>query len=116
GSVYSGNKSNVFESMFSNDRTNTSLISVKHSFKKLKSEVTGSFRLIDPLADMRSMGVLQPNNIRYELKSNHRITSRLNLGFNYRFDRNNIDNKDNRTAKVNVVGAQIGGKIGSFLN
>lgn len=115
-SVYSGNKSNVFESMFSNDRTNTSLISVKHSFKKLKSEVTGSFRLIDPLADMRSIGVLQPNNIRYELKSNHRITSRLNLGFNYRFDRNNIDNKDDRTAKVNVVGAQIGGKIGSFLN
>lgn len=115
-SVYSGNKSNVFESMFSNDRTNTSLISVKHSFKKLKSEVTGSFRLLDPLADMRSMGVLQPNNIRYELKSNHRITRRLNLGFNYRFDRNNIDNKGDRTAKVNVIGAQIGGKIGSFLN
>jgi hypothetical protein len=115
-SVYEGSRANVFESMFSSDRTNTSLLSVKQTFKKLKSEVTGSFRLIDPLADMRSLGVLQPNNIRYDLKTKHRITSRLNLGFNYRFDRNNIDNREKSTAKVNVVGVQLGGKIGTFLN
>lgn len=114
--VITGLRSNAWNSLFSKDRTNTGLFSIGHQFPILRTDVKASIRIIDPLADMRSLGVLQPNNIRYELKTNHRISSRLNLGFNYRHDRNNIDNKLDTTANLNLFGLQLGGSIGSLVS
>ncbi|MFT5779000.1 MAG: hypothetical protein ACI837_001957 [Crocinitomicaceae bacterium] len=115
-SLLDGTRSGPINSLFSNDHTNTGLIKWKQSLSKLRSEVTGSFRWIDTDADMASMGVLQSNNVRYEVRTNHAITSRIGVGFNYRADRNNVRNDSDTTLSLNVIGGQFNGKIGKKIS
>jgi hypothetical protein len=111
-----GTRKDPFSSLFSSDRTHTGLLKIHQPVRKIRSEFTGSIRWIDPQADVRSLGVLQPNNLRYELRSTHAITRRVRIGFNYRRDRNNVDNHSDSTLHLQVVGGQLNGRIGKRIS
>lgn len=107
---------NPFQSMFSDSRTHTALAKLVQPVKKLKSELSASVRWIDPKADMASLGVLQPNNLRYELSSKHRLFSNLNMGLMYRFDRNNLDNQLDSTLQFRMIGGNLNGRVTNWFN
>ncbi|MBL1281090.1 MAG: hypothetical protein COA33_012490 [Fluviicola sp.] len=111
-----GTRKSVVNSLFSNDRTNTGLVKIIQPIKRLKTRITASARWIDPSADMRSLGVLQPNNFRYELRSRHTITRRLNVGLNYRRDQNNVARTSDSTINLNIIGGEINGQIGRIIS
>lgn len=100
-----------FSSLFSTYRTHVGLIKVTQTIDKLKSTVSGSLRWIDPYADMASIGVLQPNNIRIELTTKHSISNNFSFGTNFRKDRNNIDNQLDSTMDILLVGGTLTGSI-----
>ncbi len=106
----------VINSLFSNQRTNTGLMKVTQYLPELRSEVSGSVRVIDPYADVRSFGAMQPDNIRYELRSIHKLMNGIRIGFNYRHDRNNIAHLSDTTISLNIVGGQLNGSIGKNIH
>ncbi|MBI1838661.1 MAG: hypothetical protein HYR91_15460 [Flavobacteriia bacterium] len=99
-----------FTTLFSSSRTHTGLLKIGQSIPKFRTYLSGAMRWIDPHADMASLGVLQPNNLRYELQSKHAILNNLDLGFTYRKDRNNIDNKLDSTIQLQMFGGNFTGK------
>ncbi len=109
-------RSGPLTSLFSNDRTNTSLLKVTQPFKLFRTVLTGSIRWLDPDADVKSLGVLQPNNLRYEVKSTHKLLNHLNFGLNYRLDRNNLDDRMDTTITLSIVGGKIDGAISKSLH
>jgi hypothetical protein len=98
-------------SLFSNYRTHLGIIKVTQSIQRIKTNVSGSMRWIDPHADMASIGVLQPNNIRVELTSKHSVSNNFSIGTNFRKDRNNVDNKLDSTLNLLLLGGNITGRI-----
>jgi hypothetical protein len=48
--------------------------------------------------------VLQPNNLRVELQSKHKITSGTQIGFTYRTDQNNVNRMLDTTKQVDMYG------------
>lgn len=98
-------------SLFSSYRTHVGLIKVTQSIQKLKTTLSGSFRWIDPYADMASIGVLQPNNIRLEITTKHSISNNFSFGTNFRKDRNNINNQLDSTMNLLLLGGTLTGRI-----
>jgi hypothetical protein len=92
------------KSLFSADRTHTGLFRINQQVNRLHSTFTASLRFLDANADMASMGVLQPNNLRLELQSKHKITSGTQIGFTYRTDQNNVNRMLDTTKQVNMYG------------
>lgn len=115
-SIVDSVRANAFSSVFSKDRTNTGLVRVSQSISKVRTNVQASLRWLDPLADTRSLGVLQPNNVRYEVRTNTRLPHNIRVGLNYRQDRNNVANWSDTTIQLNVIGGQINGQINKVLN
>lgn len=100
----------AFTTLFSTSRTNTGLLKIGQSISKFRTYLAGSIRWIDPRADMASIGVLQPNNLRYEFQSKHAVLNNLDIGFLYRQDKNNLDNKLDSTIQLQVFGGNFTGK------
>jgi hypothetical protein len=109
-------RTNTLSSLFSLDQTNTALLCATQNLSKLRTNVTSSIRWIDPYADVRSLGVLQPDNFRYEARSSTSLTQGIRLGLNYRHDRNNVWNQKDSTIRLNVIGGQLNGNIGKTLS
>lgn len=113
------------KSLFSSDRTHTGLLRVTQQFSRIHSSVTASLRFLDAQADMASMGILQPNNLRFELQTKHNLTAGTQLGFTYRTDQNNVNRLQDTTKQVDMYGVnaattllekiQISGQL-SYLN
>jgi hypothetical protein len=91
-------------SIFSDDRTNTALLRMTQQFQKIHSSFIGSMRFLDADADMASMGVLQPNNLRFELQTKHNLTAGTQLGLIYRSDQNNVNRSADTTKQVIMYG------------
>jgi hypothetical protein len=98
-------------SLFSTYRTHVGLIKVTQSIHKLKSTLSGSLRWIDPYADMASIGVLQPNNVRAEFTTKHTLTNNFTFGVNFRKDRNNVDNHLDSTLNLMLIGGTLTGRV-----
>lgn len=109
-------RSNVFQSLYSTDRTHTALCSVSQNFKKIRTVVQSSVRWIDPFADVRSLGVLQPDNARFEMKSTSHVSDGLSLGLSYRKDQNNLMGSHDTTAYLRVIGGQLNGTIATSIS
>ncbi len=103
-------------SLFSAYRTHVGLLKVTQSIQKLKTTLSGSLRWIDPKADMASIGVLQPNNVRAEFSTKHTISNGFSFGTNYRKDRNNIDNHLDSTVHLRLIGGTITGTVFNQLD
>ena len=110
------NDNNVVRSLFSSHRTNTGLVKITQNFPKVRSEISLSTRLIDPFADVRSFGAMQPDNLRYEIKTTHKLKSNLRIGFNYRNDQNNIANLSDSSISLTLLGTQLNGSVGSSFH
>lgn len=95
-------------------RTNCGLIKAEQRFVKFKSDISASWRWIDPLADTRNIGVLQADNARMEWQSKHQLLKRLQIAFLYRNDRNNLDKKKDSTLTINLTGAQLQTAISKY--
>jgi hypothetical protein len=104
-------RTGVFNSLYSNDRTNTTLLSLTQDLRKVRSTIQGSVRWIDPYADVRSLGVLQPDNLRYEFRTTTNVTNGIRIGLNYRHDQNNLISTKDTTVQLNVVGGQLNGTL-----
>lgn len=108
-------RSNVFQSLYSSDRTHTALCSVSQELKKIRTVVQSSVRWIDPYADVRSLGVLQPDNARFEMKTTSHVSDGLSLGLSYRKDQNNLMGNHDTTAHLRVIGGQLNGTIANKI-
>ncbi|TNF48832.1 MAG: hypothetical protein EP305_04475 [Bacteroidetes bacterium] len=104
-------RSGVLNSLYSSDRTNTSLFSITQNLKFIRSTIQGIIRWIDPYADVRSLGTLQPDNLRYEIKSTTIVTQGMRLGMNYRHDQNNLLSVKDTSVELNVLGGQLNGNL-----
>lgn len=103
-------------SLFSTDRTHTALARLTQQVKALRSSFIGTFRYLDAFADMASMGVLQPNNWRFEVQSRHALLASTSLGFTYRIDRNNLDGQQDTTRQVDLIGTNFSTSIKDKVN
>jgi hypothetical protein len=101
----------VFPSLFSVERTHLGMGSLTQEVKKLRTVVQGTIRWIDPYADVRSLGVLQPDHTRFEVKTTSHVSDGVRLGFNYRRDHNNLMRLKDTTAHLQVAGGQINGTL-----
>lgn len=97
-------------------RSTTSLIRLQQELPRLRTEVTATWRRIDPLADTRNMGVLQADNTQMELQTKHKLTSRFSMVFNYRDARNNLDKRQDTTLHIQLLGGQVNVSLGRLLN
>lgn len=95
------------KSLFSMDRTHTGLFRVSQQFSVIHSSVTASLRFLDAQADMASMGVLQPNNLRFEIQTKHNITAGTQLGLTFRSDQNNVNRLQDTTKQVDMYGMNV---------
>jgi len=109
-------KPTLFNTLFSSTRTNYGLVSFTQNFIKMRSRVTVSMRFIDPFANMTDFGIVQANNRRLELKSNHDISKKMSIGLNYREDRNNLDHNSDSTLLIVMYGTNISGEVFNKLN
>lgn len=102
---------NIFNSLFSEERTNAGLFKITQVFPLLKSSIEGSVRIIDPFSDVRSLGIVQNDNIQYQVRSTHKIAKGWVLGGIYRYVRNNLTQLQDSTARVNIVGFSLAGNL-----
>jgi predicted nucleic acid-binding Zn-ribbon protein len=105
-----------FTSLFSTYRSNTALLRFTQQIPGIRSSFSAQMRYLDAYADMASLGVLQPNNMRVELQSKHEITSGTKIGFNYRTDQNNVNHEADTTRKIDVFGMSLNSAWKNKLN
>lgn len=105
----------VLSSLFSNDRTHAALARVTQRFEKLKTQMITSVRWIDPFADTRSYGVVQPNHMRIETRTIHNVSRNFRFGLNYRQDRGNIALPSDSTSQLHVGGFFVDAVVGEHL-
>lgn len=106
-----GGASNVVSSLFSNDRTHAALLKYTQRIDKIKTRIETSIRWIDPFADTRSYGVVQPNHARFETRTIHQLSKKTRFGLNYRQDRGNIVFNTDSTSQLHVGGFFLDGQI-----
>jgi hypothetical protein len=97
-------RNSPFVSLFSSERTHTGLFRMTQQLTKIHSSIIASIRFLDADADMASMGVLQPNNLRFELQTKHNLTAGTQLGLIYRSDQNNVNRSADTTKQVTMYG------------
>lgn len=114
--IADGQRTGVMTSLFSNDRTNTSLVRITQQLEPIKTEVTATSRWIDPYADVRSIGVIQPNNQRHEIRTHTSLSKHVKFGLNYRRDANNTGRISDTTLQLDVIGGQANGQIVKGVN
>jgi hypothetical protein len=83
---------------------------------KIHSSIIASIRFLDSDADMASMGVLQPNNLRYEIQTRHKLSGSTQLGFIYRSDQDNVNQISDTTRKVAMYGMNINSVLFENIN
>ena len=115
GSLIDGSRSNVIHSVLSNNRTNIGLVGISKHVSLIRTNFHFSSRWIDPLADVRSLGVLQPNNTRYEFRTNTILPFGMRFELNYRRDQNNVANWSDTTTHLNLIGGQLKGKFSKSI-
>ncbi len=104
--------SDAFTSVFSNERTHAALVRVTQRLEKIKTQIITSARWIDPFADTRSYGVVQPNHFRVETRTIHNVSKNFRFGLNYRQDMGNIALRSDSTTQLYVGGFFVDALLG----
>jgi hypothetical protein len=110
-----GEGSSVFASAFSSDRTHAALFRMTQRIEKIKTQIITSARWIDPFADTRSYGVVQPNHFRVETRTIHNVSKSFRFGFNYRQDMGNIALPSDSTTQLYVGGFFVDAVVGEHF-
>ncbi|MCI5055976.1 MAG: hypothetical protein MRY83_07690 [Flavobacteriales bacterium] len=100
-----------FQSIFSDERSHALFATNHAEFKKLRSTLDATFRWIDPHYQSFGMGFLREDNIRYELKSKHRLTKKIRLDLKFRKERDNLLNLYDYKNTLTTFGGQLRWKL-----
>lgn len=111
----SNSTTEALRTLFSDERTHAAKFGVKQRFKKIKTDVMSSVRWIDPFADTRSYGVVQPNHVRMEGRTIHHVTRNFRFGLNYRQDLGNIVFRSDSSSVLQVAGAFVDASLGKKI-
>lgn len=76
--------------IFSNYRSNAILFRVNSSIKKTKTKLTFLTRWIDPFFKSYGIGFLRSDNLRFEIKAEQPITSKIKYTIAYRREEDNL--------------------------
>lgn len=106
----------TFESLFSGYRSNLLLGKYTQSVSKIRSDFSLSYRRIDPYANTTTFGIMQPNNQRFEVITNHKVTKFMKLGLLYRLDETIRPIAGMNDLRLNMSGANISGNYTSYFS
>ncbi|MFZ5553165.1 MAG: hypothetical protein ACOZCO_08630 [Bacteroidota bacterium] len=93
--------------LFSSFRSNAMLGKAIFSINKIKTNVSVTVRWIDPFFRSYGVGFMRSDNLRYEIKTDHRFGKKIKAGLYYRKDENNILNFFNYTTILHSGGASV---------
>lgn len=110
------NELGVFQSIFSGYNSNLFLGKYSQSFSKIRSDFSLSYRRIDPYVNTTQFGMMQPNNQRIEVKTNHRVAKFMKLGLLYKLEETLRSLSGSGNLRLNVAGVNISGNHTSFLS
>ena len=103
------------QSLFSKYRSNGGLVRYTSEFKKTKTKITATGKIVDPFFNSYGVGFMRSDNIRYELKVDQAITYKIKFTGSYRKDRDNILNTFSYTTDLQTIGATLTMKLSKRL-
>ena len=90
GDLTSQQISKAFNEIFSNYRSYAALVRANLSIKKTSTKITFTTRWIDPYFKSFGIGFLRSDNLRYEVKVEQPITSKIKYTISYRREEDNL--------------------------
>jgi len=99
------------QSLFSKFRSNAAMVRFNSEIKKTKTKITLTGRMIDPFFNSYGVGFQRSDNMRYELKVEQAITSKIKFTGFYRKDRDNLLGTSVYTTNLQTMGANLFIKI-----
>jgi len=107
-----GDNSNAqFPFPFSKYRSNAGLLKYTSEFKKTKTKITATGKIVDPFFNSYGVGFMRSDNLRYELKVEQDITSKIKFSGSYRKDRDNLLNTFSCTTDLQTIVANLNVKL-----
>ncbi|SOD17735.1 hypothetical protein [Pedobacter xixiisoli] len=106
----------VFQSVFSAYQSNLLLGRYTQTLTRIRSDFSISYRRIDTYANTSTFGMMQPNNQRVEVKTNHRLSKYIKLGLMFRQDETLRMIQGMNDLRLNVAGASVSGNYTSYLS
>ncbi|HTA63066.1 MAG TPA: hypothetical protein VK835_11450 [Bacteroidia bacterium] len=100
-----------FQSLFSKFRSNAALVRFNSDIKKTKTKITLTGRIIDPFFNSYGVGFQRSDNLRYEIKVDQVISSKVKFTGFYRRDRDNLLGTSIYTTNLQTMGANLLVKI-----
>ena len=107
--VSSDNSTSQFP--FSKHRSNAGLLKYTSEIKKTKTKITATGKIVDPFFNSYGVGFMRSDNIRYELKVEQEITSKIKFSGSYRKDRDNLLNTFSYTTDLQTIVTNLNIKI-----
>ncbi len=106
----------VFPSLFSSYSSNLLLTRYTQNINRLRSDLSLTYRRIDPYVNTSTFGMMQPNNQRMEVKTNHRLSKFVKLGLLYRLEETLRMLAGTNHLRLNVSGANVSGNYTSYFS
>jgi hypothetical protein len=103
------------QGIFSKFRSNAGLLRYNSEIKRTKTKITATGRIIDPFFKSYGVGFLRSDNLRYELKIDQAIGSRIKFSGFYRRDQDNILGTFLYTTSLQTMGANLTVKVNKRL-
>jgi hypothetical protein len=94
-------------------RSNAALARYTLQLTKIKAKLIATGRLVDPFFISYGVGFIRSDNLRYEIKWEQEIASKIKLSAFYRKDRDNLLNAYAYTTQLQTAGATLSIKLNS---
>lgn len=101
--------------LFSTFRSNAAMVRFNSSITKTKTKIQITGRLIDPFFKSYGVGFMRSDNLRFELKAEQAITSKLKLTGFYRRDSDNLLGTYSYNTSLQAIGITLNAKINKRL-
>ena len=111
GSIVINSENSGSQSLLSKYRSNGGLVRFTSQIKKTKTKITATGKIVDPFFNSYGVGFMRSDNIRYELKVDQDLTSKIKFSGSYRKDRDNILNTFSYTTDLQTIGATLTMKL-----
>lgn len=107
---------NGFNALFnSTNRTHAALARYTTNISKTGTRLTFTTRYIDPYFKSFGIGFIRPNNFRYEIKADQRITKNVKISTFYRYEEDNLLSLLTNTTSLKSAGANITWRVSKRL-
>lgn len=109
-------KENPSQFLFSKFRSNAALLRYNSQIHKTTTKITLTGRLVDPFFNSYGVGFMRSDNIRYELKVDQALGSRVKFSGFYRKDQDNLLKIARYTTNLQTIGANLFIKVSKRMN